>query len=207
MWLKLAARRPVWSRRAAIRALPAVLVIPAVFALTYEGFGNPQMALFAAFGGFANLIVASFGGTRQDKIVAHLGLAVTGGVALTIGTAVSGIEWLAVLVTIPVAFGIFFAGVAGPNAASGVNGALFGYLLPLGTPGTVGTIPDRLAGWWLASVAATVAVLLLSPPSPGDRLRAAAARSARELAARLEASVSGAACRLTGLRSSRQGTS
>jgi hypothetical protein len=32
---------------------------------------------------------------------------------------------------------------------------------------------------------------LLSPPSPGDRLRAAAARSARELAARLEASVSG----------------
>ena len=183
----------MWSRRAAIRALPAVLVIPAVFALTYEGFGNPQMALFAAFGGFANLIVASFGGTRRDKIVAHLGLAVTGGVALTIGTAVSGIEWLAVLVTIPVAFGIFFAGVAGPNAASGVNGALFGYLLPLGTPGTVGTIPDRLAGWWLASVAATVAVLLLSPPSPGDRLRAAAARSARELAARLEASVSGAA--------------
>ncbi len=191
MWLKLAARRPAWSRRAAIRALPAVLVIPAVFALTFEGFGNPQMALFAAFGGFANLIVASFGGTRRDKTVAHLGLAVTGGVALTIGTAVSGIEWLAVLVTIPVAFGIFFAGVAGPNAASGVNGALFGYLLPLGTPGTVGTIPDRLAGWWLASVAATAAVLLLSPPSPGDRLRAAAARSARELAARLEASVSG----------------
>jgi uncharacterized membrane protein YccC len=191
MWLKLAARRPVWSRRAAVRALPAVLVIPAVFALTYKGFGNPQMALFAAFGGFANLIVASFGGTRRDKIVAHLGLAVAGGVALTIGTAVSGIEWLAVLVTIPVAFGIFFAGVAGPNAASGVNGALFGYLLPLGTPGTVGTIPDRLAGWWLASVAATAAVLLLSPPSPGDRLRAAAARSARELAARLEASVSG----------------
>jgi len=192
MWLKLPARRPAWSRRAAIRALPAVLVIPGVFALAYAGFGNPQMALFAAFGGFANLIVASFGGTRRDKIVAHLGLAVTGGVALTIGTAVSGTEWLAVLVTIPVAFGIFFAGVAGPNTASGVNGALFGYLLPLGTPGTVGIIPDRLAGWWLASVAATVAVLLLSPPSPGDRLRAAAARLARALAARLEASVSGA---------------
>ena len=54
-------------------------------------------------------------------------------------------------------------------------------------------IPDRLAGWWLASVVATVAVLLLSPPSPGDRLRAAAAGSARELAAHLEASVSGTA--------------
>ena len=53
--------RPVWSRPAVMRALRAVLVIPSVFALTYEGFGNLQMALFAAFGGFASLIVASFG--------------------------------------------------------------------------------------------------------------------------------------------------
>jgi uncharacterized membrane protein YccC len=189
-WPRLA-WRPVWSRPAALRALRAVLVIPSVFALTYEGFGNLQMALFAAFGGFASLIVASFGGSRRDKFVAHLGLAVTGSIALIIGTAVSGIEWLAVLVTIPVAFAIFFAGVAGPNLASGVNGALFGYLLPVATPGTVSMIPDRLAGWWLASVVATAAVLLLSPPSPGDRLRAAAAASARELAAYLEASVRG----------------
>jgi hypothetical protein len=64
-------------------------------------------------------------------------------------------------------------------------------VLPVATPGTVSMIPDRLACWWLASVIATVAVLLLSPPSPGDRLRAAAAGSARELAAYLEASVSG----------------
>jgi hypothetical protein len=54
---------------------------------------------------------------------------------------------LAVLVTIPVAFGIFFAGVAGPNTVSGVSAALFGYLLPVATPGSVGMIPDRLAGW------------------------------------------------------------
>jgi uncharacterized membrane protein YccC len=178
------------SRSAALRALRAVLVIPSVFALAYEGFGNQQMALFAAFGGFASLLIASFGGSRRDKMMAHLGLAVTGSMALIVGTAVSGIEWLAVLVTIPVAFGIFFAGVAGPNMASGVNGALFGYLLSVATQGTVSMIPDRLAGWWLASVAAAVAVLLLSPPSPGDRLRAAAAASARELASRLEASVS-----------------
>ena len=89
------------------------------------------------------------------------------------------------LVTIPVAFGIFFAGVASPNTAAGVNGALFGYLLSVATPGTVSMIPDRLAGWWLVSVVATAAVLLLSPPSPGGLLRAAAAGSARELAAQL----------------------
>jgi len=54
---------PCGSRPAAMRALCArSLVIPAVFALTYEGFGNLQMALFAAFGGFAHLTVTSFGG-------------------------------------------------------------------------------------------------------------------------------------------------
>jgi uncharacterized membrane protein YccC len=176
-----------------MRTLRAVIVIPSLFALTYEGLGNLQMALFAAFGGFATLIMASFGGSRKDKIVAHLGLAVTGSIALIIGTAVNGIDWLAVLVTIPVTFGIFFAGVAGPNAASGVTAALFAYVLPVATPGNVSMIPDRLAGWWLASVVGTAAVLLLSPPSPGDRLRAAAAGSARALAADLEAAVQGTA--------------
>jgi uncharacterized membrane protein YccC len=176
-----------------MRTLRAVLVIPSLFALTYQGFGNLQMALFAAFGGFANLIMASFGGGRRDKIIAHLGLAVTGSVGLIIGTAVSGIAWLAVLVTIPVTFGIFFAGVAGPNAASGVTAALLPYVLPVATPGTVSMIGDRLAGWWLASVVSTAVVLVLSPPSPGDRLRAAAAGAARALAAHLDAAVNGTA--------------
>ncbi len=184
---------PTWSQAAGLRALRAVLVIPPLFAITFEGFGNLQMALFAAFGGFANLIFASFGGTRRDKLIAHLGLAVIGSVALIIGTAVNSITWLAVLVTIPVTFGIFFAGVAGPNAASGVNAALLLFVLPVATPGTISMIPDRLAGWWLASAVSTVAVLFLSPPPPGDRLRAAAANSAWTLASHLLASVNGTA--------------
>ena len=171
----------------------AVLVIPPLFALTFEGFGNLQMALFAAFGGFATLVMASFGGTGRDKVIAHFGLAVIGSLGLVVGTAVTGITWLAVLVTIPVTFGIFFAGVAGPNAASGVTAALLPYVLPVATPGTVGMIPDRLAGWWLASVVSTAVVLLIPAPSPGDRLRAAAAGSAHALAAHLEASARGTA--------------
>src|SRR6516162_11895282 len=93
---------PAWSRPAALRTLRAVLVIPSLFALTYEGFGNLQMALFAAFGGFANLVVASFGGSRRDKVIAHFGLALIGSIGIIIGTAVNGIDWLAVLITIPV---------------------------------------------------------------------------------------------------------
>src|SRR3974377_1777829 len=92
---------PTWSVPAALRALRAVLVIPPLFALCYEAFGTPQMALFPAFGGFANLVVASFGGSKRDKAIAHLGLALTGSVGLIIGTAINAIDWLPALVSVP----------------------------------------------------------------------------------------------------------
>jgi uncharacterized membrane protein YccC len=174
--------KPVWSVPAAMRAARATIVVPALFALTLNGMGNLQVALFAAFGGFATLVLANFGGTRKDKFVAHLGLAVVGSVVLTIGTLVSGTWWIAAIVTVPVAFAVFFAGVIGPNAASGVTAALLAYVLPVASAGAAATIPDRLAGWWIASAAGTAAVLLLSPRSAGDRLRAAAASLAAALA-------------------------
>src|ERR1700734_4368350 len=111
--------KPVWTVPAAMRAVRATIVVPSLFAITYKVIGNPQMALFATFGGFATLVIASFGGTRRDKLTAHLGLAVAGSLALIIGTLVSGTTWLAAVVTIPVAFAIFFGGIAGPNAAAG----------------------------------------------------------------------------------------
>ena len=43
-------------------------------------------------------------------------------------------------------------------------------------------IPERIGGWWLASVAGTAAVMVLSPPVPGDRLRPASAKVADALA-------------------------
>jgi len=183
---------PQWSKPAALRALRAVIVMPALFALTYKGMGNLQIALFAAFGSFANLVMASFGGTRKDKTLAHLGLAITGSIALTIGTAVNGNTALATIVTVPVAFGIFFAGVAGPNAAAGVTAALITYVLPVATAGTDSMIPDRLLGWWMACVVSTIAVLLLSPPPAGDRLRTSAANLARALGSVLAARLNGA---------------
>jgi len=176
-----------------MRAVRATIVMPTLFALTYKVIGDLQMATFAAFGSFATLVLASFGGTRRDKAIAHLGLAVVGSVVLTIGTAVHATAWLAAIVTIPVAFAIFFAGVAGPNAASGVTAALLAYVLPVASPGTIGDVPSRLAGWWLASVVGTAAVLLLSPRSQGDRLRAAAAALATALASHLEAAGRGEA--------------
>ncbi|HEY0934246.1 MAG TPA: hypothetical protein VGD91_10945, partial [Trebonia sp.] len=183
--------KPAWTVPAAMRAVRATVVVPALFAITDKVIGNPQMALFATFGGFATLVIAGFNGSWRDKLTAHLGLAVAGSLVLIIGTLVSGTTWLAAVVTVPVTFALFFAGIGGPNAASGSTAAMFAYVLPVASAGDASMIPSRLAGWWLASAAGTIAVLLLSPRPPGSRLRTAAAELAGELAARVRAAASG----------------
>jgi Fusaric acid resistance protein-like len=176
----------LWSTDAALRALRATLVIPGLFAVADQLAGNLQLATFAAFGGFATLVMSSFGGTRRDKAVAHLGLALTGTALIVIGTLVSSSTLLASLVTLPVVFVILFAGAIGPNAASGAIGALLAFVLPATSAGTASMIPARLGGWWMASVAGTAAVLLLSPRPAGGRLHAAAIALAASLADELE---------------------
>jgi len=198
---------PVWSPPAALRAVRAVVVVCGLFAFTDQVIANLQVATFAAFGGFATLVLASFGGTRRDKLLAHVGLALAGSLLLTIGTMVSSSSVLAAVVTVPVTFAVFFAGVAGPNAAAGANAALLAYVLPAASLGTVSMIPDRLAGWWLASLFGTAAVLVLSPRPGDDALRAAASKLAGELAGELEAALEGSATdeRLAGVIAAKQG--
>ena len=183
--------RVSWSQAAALRAVRATIVVPCLFALTFKVIGDAQMTLFAVFGSVAQLITVTFGGTRRDKAVAHLGLAVAGALAIAIGTLASGSAWLAALVTIPVAFVIFFAGSAGPSAAAGVTPCLFAYIIPIASTGTVTVLPSRIEGWLLASAASTLAVLLLSPRPSGDRLRALAAKLATALADWLAAAAAG----------------
>jgi Fusaric acid resistance protein-like len=187
-----------WSADAGRRALRATLVVPGLFAFADQVIGNAQMATFAAFGGFATLVMASFGGTRRDKVVAHLGLALSGTVLIVVGTLVSSSALLACLVTVPVTFVILFAGLIGPNAASGAMAAMLAFVLPAVSAGTASMIPDRLAGWWLASAASTAAVLLLSPRPASGRLSAAGVALANSLADELDAAVAGPADR--GLR-------
>jgi uncharacterized membrane protein YccC len=174
-----------------MRAVRATIVIPCLFVLTFKVIHDSQMTLFAVFGGFATIVVTTFGGSRRDKGIAHLGLALAGSAAITIGTLASGSAWLAAVVTLPVAFAIYFAGSAGPNAAAGVTGCLFAWVLPIASAGGTSVLLSRLEGWWLASAAGTLAVLLLSPRPPGDRLRAQAAKLAGLLADQVDAAVLG----------------
>jgi uncharacterized membrane protein YccC len=179
-----------WSPAAALRALRAVIVIPTLFALTSHVLDNPQAALFATFGGFAATVLAgSFGGGTRDKLAAHAVLAVGGSALLVVGTAVAGHPLAASLVTVPVAFFVLVTGAAGSNAAIGAPAALVAYVLPAASPGAIGMVPDRLAGWWMASLLATVLAIVLAPRPVTSRLQMAAAASASELATTIESAL------------------
>ncbi|MGN6170372.1 MAG: hypothetical protein ACTHQQ_19710, partial [Solirubrobacteraceae bacterium] len=184
---------PRWSSAAMLRAVRAAVVIPATFAVAFEVIGNAQMALFASFGGVATLVMVSFGGGRRERLVAQASLAVAGTLLVAVGTAVSRSVALAAVVTLLTTFLVFFAGVIGPRVAAGGTSALLAYVLSAASPAAIGSVPDRLAGWWLASVAGTAAVLLFSADVPGERLRAAAASLAEALADEVEAMLGGEA--------------
>ena len=183
---------PTWSKPAALRAVRAAVVLPGLFALSSKVIDNSQVATFAAFGVFATLVMASFGGDRRDKFTAYLGLAVAGSFGLVIGTAVKSTTWIAALVTVAVAFCVLFAGVTSANAASGATALLLAYILPAASPGTISMIPDRLAGWWMASAAGTVAVLVLNTRPPTDRLRTSIVHLTTALSQQLANAINGA---------------
>ncbi|MBO0705779.1 MAG: FUSC family protein, partial [Candidatus Dormibacteraeota bacterium] len=128
---------PVWSAPAVLRAVRAAIVVPGLFAVGIVLLGDPQLATFAAFGGFATLVFASFGGSRRNQLGSHLALMAVGAVLVVIGTAVNGEIVLASVVTVPVAFLVLFGGILGPGAASGGTAALLAYVLPAASPGTL----------------------------------------------------------------------
>ncbi len=182
---------PVWSRSAAYQAARATLVIPSLFAVCSRVIGNDQMALYASFGGFATLVLASFGGSRRERLVAYIAFAAAASLLIVLGTAVSGSLPVAAIVTFVVAFCVLFCGLIGPNVVSGATAVLLAFVLPATSPGPLTAVPWRLAGWLLASAAGTIALLLSPSPPAGDRVRSSAVASARALADEIDAGLGG----------------
>ena len=171
------------------RAARAAIIMPAMFALGDKVIGNPQLATFAAFGSFAMLLLADFGGPMAERLQAQAALAVTGGVFVCLATLASQTAWLAAVAMAVVGFGVIFAGVVSSVLAGATTALLLAFILPVSLVAPASAVPDRLAGWGMAAGAALVATALLWPAPARDRLRGAAAAACRALAARLRAGV------------------
>ena len=161
--------------------------MPALFALGSEVVGNPGVATFAAFGSFAMLLLADFGGTLGERLAAQVSLVAIGCVLIAVATLVSRNPLAAALAMFVVGFLVLFAGVVSSALAAASTSILLSFILPVATPAGPEAIPDRLLGWLLAGVVSLFAVTLLWPAPRSEPLRDAAAEACRRLSARLTA--------------------
>jgi uncharacterized membrane protein YccC len=171
------------------RAARAAIVMPAMFALGDKLIADPALATFAAFGSFAMLLLVDFGGPMRERLLSQAALALAGCALLSLATLVSETVWLAAATTTAVGFVVIFSGVVSSVLAGATTSLLLAFILPVTVAGPVSSIPDRLAGWGLASVASLLAIWLLWPAPTRSPLRQAAMEACRALARRLRAEV------------------
>jgi uncharacterized membrane protein YccC len=164
-------------------AARAAIVMPAVFAFADKVIGQPQTALFAAFGSLALLVFVSFSGSTRSRLTAYVTLAVSGAVLIVLGTAFSGNAWMAAGAMLVVGFLILFSGVINGYFSAGGTAAVLVFVLSVTVPAPFSAVPWRLAGWGLASAVAILAVMLIWPPRERATLRADTARACLALAA------------------------
>jgi uncharacterized membrane protein YccC len=180
-WLNTHDRGYVALRRAG----RAAIVMPAIFAFSLKVIDNQTVALFAAFGAIAQLMLVGFTGEMRSRLEAQASLAVAGAVMVTLATLCSREVWLAALSMAVVAFIVIFLGVVSSVLASSATALLLAFILPVASPVPVSELPDRLFGWGLSSAAAFLAVWLLWPAPARSPLRANVASACRALANRL----------------------
>ncbi len=165
------------------------IVMPGLFALGDKVFTNAEIATFGAFGSFAMLLLVDFGGPIRERLQAQAGLAIVGGGFICLGTLASRSAWIAATTMALIGFAVLFVGVVSSVLAGATTALLLSLILPITVTAPNSAIPDRLAGWGLASAASLVAVAVLWPSPIRYPLRGPAAAACRALAARLRTDV------------------
>ncbi|MFL6074364.1 MAG: FUSC family protein [Mycobacteriales bacterium] len=171
------------------RSARAAIVMPALFAIATQWLHNPTFAVFAAFCSMSTLLFVDFTGSMRERLTAHVSLVLGGAVLVSLGTLCSRTAWLAVPASLAVGFAVLFIGVVSSVLATSSTALLVGFVLGVTTPGPVGSLSDRLAGWLVAGAVGLVAIAVLWPAPTREPLRMAAARACAALARRLRSEV------------------
>ncbi len=171
------------------RAVRAAIVMPAAFASSVLLLHDPVMASFAAFGAMATVLFVEFGGAMRDRLLSQVTLILTQLLLIVIGTLAGQKLWLAVPVTLAVAFAVIFAGVISSVLANATTTLLLAFILPVTLSGSLDALPYRLLGWGFAGALSLIAIVVLWPAPERDPLRDLTARTCELLGRRLRADV------------------
>jgi uncharacterized membrane protein YccC len=167
------------------RAARVTIVAPVVFACYLEVADLPTAAMFGAFGAFALLAFADFGGDPWPRTRAYLALTAVGALLALLGTSLNPYPIAAALVAVLVAAGARFAGCFGGYLQASVSPLVLAFVLGATVPESGGGLGDRALGWATAGVLAALAGLVLWPRRERRLLRAQVARASDALGAAL----------------------
>jgi uncharacterized membrane protein YccC len=169
------------------RAARAAIVIPLALAVALFVLHNPQVTLYVAFGCFALLVFGDFGGSRQLRAAAYLGVTLVGLALVSLGTLASFSPWIAAPATLLIGFMVSFAGVFGGYAAAAQSPLLLAFVVSVAVPAPPAAIPSRLTGWVIAGVVSTMASVALWPRFEHSTLRSQATAACHALASLVRA--------------------
>jgi uncharacterized membrane protein YccC len=172
------------------RAVRGAIVVPVCLALTIEVIGNPAMATFAVFGSFALLILVDIPGPLSQRLINYFLVAATCAVLIVPATVLSQHVWTATVSMAVVGFAIVFVGVISSVLVASTTALLLAWILPVTTAGSVGQIPERVAGWGIGSGLSLLALALVWPAPDSDPLRRKAGDACHALADRVRAQAS-----------------
>ncbi|MFE3410546.1 FUSC family protein [Streptomyces mirabilis] len=152
-----------------------------MFAFGSYVIGNAVVASYAAFGAIAMLLPVDFTGPMRGRLRAQAVLGLAGAVLVCLGTLVSGVTWLAVLVMAAVAFFLLFVGAVSSVLASITTALLLAFIPPMVGGVPLSVLPDRLAGWGIATGVSVAAIGLLWPAHAREPLIGPAVTAIRAL--------------------------
>lgn len=166
------------------KALRVAVVLPALLAFGLWAVEDRSFALFAAFGSFAMLGFADFGGPLGRRALAYLTFTVVGGALVVLGTVVSSQDLLAVIVTVVVVLAVQTVAAFGGSWAAASSSAVLAYVLAVMIPAAdLSQAVPQAGGWLLAGAVCTVAAVVLWPSRQVSVLQ----RELADLVARLAA--------------------
>src|SRR5581483_9782397 len=128
---------------------------------------------------FAMLLLVDFGGPMRARLQAQLALSVTGCAFVCLGTLASRSVAISAIAMALIGFAVIFSGVVSSVLASASTSLLLAFILPVTLSGPNSQIPDRVAGWALASAVSLLAISLLWPAPARNPVRQSAIDACR----------------------------
>ncbi len=160
------------------RALRVALVLPLLFVFVYDVLGLVNGAPYAAFGSFALLAFADFGGPTRDRFLAYLAAGGAGLIAIVLGTLAAYSTTVAIISTFIVGFVLTFSGVLRGYVATATLPVLLPFVIAVTAgSGELSQLPERMAGFAIAVGVSAVAAVVLWPSHLRSSLRSQVAQT------------------------------